>query len=634
MVFSIGPVQGFIAQSRRTADGWVGSYLLSYIMGHALAAVEEGEAKIIEPDPDIAMFKAIKDWTGTKVDGDTTIGALPNTAVLSVQSGQEDTIGERAKTAAEEEGWGKVHKAIWAKLPDTMKTCANVQGIWDRQVKAPWELYWAWGDDSDAAFKNLAARKGLRDFSPVAEGGDRCMVCAEREALWDKSSYDRTKQSQVRDAAKENWEKWGAEINGKGGAPETLIRSEGKERLCALCLIRRLIPWRDNPIRDLWGRGKASGPLPSVSVFPSTSTMATVLYRAGLIEVACQPDKASVRQAIDGFYRVLEGTGKPADPLGRFPCWVNADKVARDKGWMTPKEFLRFDGDWYLYGEGVRNELKLPETKHRAIADAYRAMRDAAAETEVGYPPIYYALFTADGDNMGDFIGGVHKEKVSTTEVSRLLNQFAAEVPKVVHDKDSNGRVIYAGGDDVLALLPLDSALSTADTLRRKYRDLFDKWINEKNLRGRPTIRTSLSGSIVYAHHQAPLGAVLREGHSLLKNRAKKIDGKNALAMQHFHRGGPGLTFAAPWDHGGSSFADRMSDLLKKLSGEHKQVASRLFYELREHAWMWSPGGPLVSEEDDRIDFIASIIEKSRLEEGMSRKEERRKLARTLLTSA
>ena len=36
---SIGPVQTFVAQARRTRDFWAGSFLLSWLSGQAMAAV-------------------------------------------------------------------------------------------------------------------------------------------------------------------------------------------------------------------------------------------------------------------------------------------------------------------------------------------------------------------------------------------------------------------------------------------------------------------------------------------------------------------------------------------------------------------------------------------------------------------
>ncbi len=634
LVFSIGPVQGFIAQSRRTADGWVGSYLLSYLMGHALKVLEDDSRveAVVEPHlPGVPMYEAIKRSDGSKVAGDTTIAALPNTAVLTVKAGQEDVVGEKsAKTAAETE-WEKVHTAIWGILPASMSSRATVKEIWERQVKAPWEFYWAWGTDSKAAFKNLAARKGLRDFSPVQEAGDRCTVCAEREALWDKDTYDRKnkKHHQARDAATENWRDWVPHINGQDGAPKNLIRSNGSERLCALCLIKRLIPWRNNPIRDLWRRGEASGDEPSV--FPSTSTMATVLYRVELIQAGCSSAGAELHQKITDYQARIaglakrKGFGSKADPLGRFPRWVQVAGTAKQIGWKDVQDFLRFDGDWYLYGEAVKNELDLDDAEHRDLAGAYRAVLDAADNAEVGPPSIYYAVLTMDGDNMGDFKEAVEAEKVPTTKVSEILNKFAAEVPGIVHSDAHNGRVIYAGGDDVLALLPLDTALSAADALRNKYKELFHEWLTQGGLNDRLPVRTSLSGSIIYAHHQAPLGAVLRSGHTLLTDLAKKkIQGKNAVAIQRFQRGGPSDTVTVPWERDGSSFAERMRNLIEKLKGRDRQIASGLVYELKELAWMWASDGPLAGQPNHRLEFIASLIEKSRLYEHAETKAERR----------
>ena len=41
--FTLGPVQGFVSQARRTRDLWAGSFLLSYLSGHAMKAVLDAE---------------------------------------------------------------------------------------------------------------------------------------------------------------------------------------------------------------------------------------------------------------------------------------------------------------------------------------------------------------------------------------------------------------------------------------------------------------------------------------------------------------------------------------------------------------------------------------------------------------
>jgi len=50
--FTLGPVQGFVAEARRTRDFWAGSFLLSYLAGIAMLEVTKQHGKIIFPKPD------------------------------------------------------------------------------------------------------------------------------------------------------------------------------------------------------------------------------------------------------------------------------------------------------------------------------------------------------------------------------------------------------------------------------------------------------------------------------------------------------------------------------------------------------------------------------------------------------
>ena len=47
--FTIGPVQTFVAQSRRTRDLWASSYLLSHLADVAMTAVEKAGGTIVLP---------------------------------------------------------------------------------------------------------------------------------------------------------------------------------------------------------------------------------------------------------------------------------------------------------------------------------------------------------------------------------------------------------------------------------------------------------------------------------------------------------------------------------------------------------------------------------------------------------
>ena len=63
--FTLGPVQSFVAQARRTRDLWAGSFLLSWLSGQAMKSILEQGGQIIFPavgtinDPIDPLLKAI-----------------------------------------------------------------------------------------------------------------------------------------------------------------------------------------------------------------------------------------------------------------------------------------------------------------------------------------------------------------------------------------------------------------------------------------------------------------------------------------------------------------------------------------------------------------------------------------------
>src|SRR5690606_15822490 len=49
LLVTLGPVQDFIAQARRTRDLWYGSHLLSELARAAARAIDEGDARLVFP---------------------------------------------------------------------------------------------------------------------------------------------------------------------------------------------------------------------------------------------------------------------------------------------------------------------------------------------------------------------------------------------------------------------------------------------------------------------------------------------------------------------------------------------------------------------------------------------------------
>jgi CRISPR-associated protein Cmr2 len=228
-------------------------------------------------------------------------------------------------------------------------------------------------------------------------------------------------------------------------------------------------------------------------------------------------------------------------------------------------------------------------------------------------PETYYALVLMDGDHMGRILSGdpeyaipyrgsfhpqVQKgfaERAAQHDllkrygeqnralspnrhlaISGALNDFALHVVPEIVEGEHLGRVIYAGGDDVFAMLPVADVLSAIRRLRHAYSGLdpanMDKdWRDlrrEKGLickdgyaylRGHLLRmmgdRATASCGVVIAHHQAPLAAVRREldaaekraKSTMYRNADGKLTNRNAFSITLIKRSGGISRFTARW---------------------------------------------------------------------------------------
>lgn len=248
----------------------------------------------------------------------------------------------------------------------------------------------------------------------------------------------------------------------------------------------------------------------------------------------------------------------------------------------------------------------------------------------IGQPPeSYYALLLFDGDHMGRILAGQHddcsipyvesfhpavragfgriaqenpsirkygeqRRAVSPNRhlaISTALNDFALHVVPHIVEVEYRGRVIYAGGDDVMAMLPVADLLAVMRRLREAYsgeasesepvewskrvgrsqdrlvcRDGFA--LVRKRLMRMMGGATASCGAVV-AHHQTPLAAVLRELRAS-EQRAKKEGGRNAFSMTILKRAGGDLRFTAKWgepDSGPTAYVGLLGDCRSFLAG-------------------------------------------------------------------
>ncbi len=71
-------------------------------------------------------------------------------------------------------------------------------------------------------------------------------------------------------------------------------------------------------------------------------------------------------------------------------------------------------------------------------------------------------ILAADGDRMGELLDKM-QALPAHQNISKALANFATGVPDII--RKHQGHCVYAGGDDVLALLPLHTAIECSREL-------------------------------------------------------------------------------------------------------------------------------------------------------------------------
>lgn len=139
----------------------------------------------------------------------------------------------------------------------------------------------------------------------------------------------------------------------------------------------------------------------------------------------------------------------------------------------------------------------------------------------------YICIVQADGDNMGKIVSSISADNV--LKVSEALLKYGKEACEKI--KSYGGLPIYAGGDDLLFIAPVQGNDNTIfgliDEIDKLYADKVDKSIGEF----RPNnLHTYLSYGLSISYYKYPLYEAFKDALDLLFTKAKQIDGKDAVS--------------------------------------------------------------------------------------------------------
>lgn len=453
----------------------------------------------------------------------------------------------------------------------------------------------------DLGDRTLAAARSCRPFEQLKQEGYRCTVCGEREWLTEDINLLSIPPGRRKEPSA--WSK----VAGRNGI-------KLGEHLCALCTLKRMWPALfSNQVRDLLDTDEVR------RFVVSTHAMAMATSLEGLAK------------------KLEQGEGK--EEIELLACCIDRQK---DDAVTLPKkvshQLHRLAKDQSAVLRRIPSLLERSSDNPSEESEIKRTISDLMGTPIEGY----YALLMMDGDKMGSWVSGSDEECSLTYEqsfhpqiraeiesrgyksnvavksylesrrvispgrqvaISTALNDFSTTVAKYVIEDCFKGRLIYAGGDDVLAMLSVDDLLPAIQFLRAAYSGSnFDTGttglqldrgyarVGGRLLRMMGETATASIGAIV-AHHQSPLSAVLRDLRKAEKEA--KNNGRNAFCLRVLKRAGGEIGITGRFGDKGIEKENALAaviELSKWLSNE--DVSRRAVY----NSVRWLKGLPKAEE--------------------------------------
>ncbi|MCM8817653.1 MAG: type III-B CRISPR-associated protein Cas10/Cmr2, partial [Candidatus Omnitrophica bacterium] len=516
--FSFGPVQNFVLASKRTEDYWAASYILSYLCSRAIEVIIEkfGPEHIIFPylhgQPLIDLCFQKKYSIPYQNPYSIKTPSLSNIIFALLPNSQAKETAEKMKTTIHlvfEEIGDSIKKQFHEFLHDQ-----QIEQIWQEQVDGFFEVYYSiypWPIDTskvienyelvcgkkpdveEGVFKNnhgnywmpmykildlaFNSRKNLRNFwqIQIKSNLSKCSMCGEREVLAKNGIKNQ----------KELREFWGR--IGKSQQSYFKIDKDGRDRLCAICFIKRMAG--EHYFRDKVFNNKSE-------TYPSTGTIAALSFKLNLLGFHNNPE---IVCKVDQYNKLLGNIGiKGTFNWRDIELLRNSlDKIKDNAIRNIFDEFFSIDGHW-VYIESFKEKSLMEQgiiaTNHKDIINKIKKLLNEIYELANDSPSKYYAIISMDGDRMGKWLSGTHEnwplwkdvlhsEAIPAVDpniidkkrnlspsihsfISKTVSYFSLILVRDIVEKQFPGKLVYSGGDDVLAFVPIDVALSVSEKIR------------------------------------------------------------------------------------------------------------------------------------------------------------------------
>lgn len=533
---SLGPVQRFIAAARQTRDLAFGSQMLGVLSTFAAQKAVSLGAEVIFP----AVFDV----------------ASSNKVVVQIDTNPTDVgrIFAEIEQATRQELIRRAQEFVQRFAPQDIESAEAA--VW--QIQDVLEIYWAaapivnnsYADAIDTMEQALAARKNTRNFVANSTASNRF-----------KSSLTGTYESIIPAKKYPDQLDSAAVVRAKKLDLSDMYGIDGSEYLSGIDLFKRIGSLNNQPF-----------------TFPSLASMAA----RGSVMLLDADEQQQLNQQWHQVYgrdfwssdsaqqeSLMEQIDDIRDQLRTraYQACRRANFAAISAAWPEIDACLTGQESGDSIDESTTLELLFPVMRTFLRDQSLGAMLDQfIAHHAIQLPVVadsiakrmhlhalrmrnpvnpYYGLLLADGDRMGSFIHEFAKHGPDAhRELSTAMIHFAADVRRIA--QQAGGEAIYAGGDDMLVLVPTPQLLVCADQLQKSFVRFISIAMQRCEIAQTPQLTPSLSMGAVVAHFRESLQEALHLARET-EARAKQV--RNALAIQTAKRSGGNVTVVGHWAH-------------------------------------------------------------------------------------
>ncbi len=608
----IGPVQDFIAAARSIRDLWSGSYLLSWLMAAGLKKLSElcGPDSVLFPSlwgqplfdlhwrdslwSKVSMHqKARKCWDDIKPSNSALLTPnLPNVFLALVPADQGRELAQEVEKAIRSE-FRKIADHVWDACEthglcadEPMITAAARKERFYKQIDQFLSISWQvtpWPTDLEkslalapAGNQKMPASEALQRIQSVRNMAEKHLPDLHRDSRYyhntGKPDYKINEPAKLKSRglawsvilAHNAWELDGVRnlrsFRGQGGSsdPATCNNKDsltGKEEAVAggtEWMKRVPNEWKYLfKDKDAW--------IGSITLIKRIWHLAYLKAHWGLPTEPREFSMPNLHSLAKGDPFGDDETPEPATGEKHFAVLAfDGDEIGK---WISGEKTPCFSAQLADYMDGSNSQ------RHGILEYFKRDLKFAGfLNSNRPLSPSYHLQF------------------------SEALGNFAIHCAASIVE-GHNGRLIYCGGDDVLAVLPAENALECAQDLNRAFtgqapsksatprtnntqaaeNDILQQksigFLSSKNLHGDngtpipfvvPGPAASASVGIAIAHFTHPLQDVVRAAQKAEK-RAKNSLGRAAVAVTLFKRSGEITEWGTKWQSGGLALYDAIA---------------------------------------------------------------------------